>query len=75
MAADWAPLEVEFIREDEGRTFQEADLPWMRGDALVMRPAAVVVIAPLVEGQAELLPLACDETELWLLHVTECRDS
>lgn len=76
VASEWTPVEVEILREDdEGHERQEADVPWLGGYLLAMRPAAVEVIAPLVKGQAELLALACPDAELWLLHVTECRDA
>lgn len=75
VASGWSPVEMKLLREDEGQQFQPADLPWLGDHALVMRKSAADVIGPLVEGQAELLPLSCRDADLWLLHVTECRDA
>lgn len=56
----WSPVEVELVREDEGVKMMEADFPWLGEHALVMRPSAATIVAPLVRECAELLrfPLA-----------------
>jgi hypothetical protein len=72
IAAAWSAVEMTLVREDEGRQFQ---LPWLGDHALVLRTSAADVVGPLVEGQAELLPLSCDDTDLWLLHAIEERDA
>lgn len=75
VAAEWSPVEMKLLREDEGRLFRPADFPWSGAHALVLRKSAADVVGPLVEGQAELLPLSCSGPDLWLLHVTEMRDA
>jgi hypothetical protein len=75
VASSWTPVEMKLLREDEGNVLEPADLPWLGEHALVMRRPAADLVASLVEGQAELLPLSCVDAELFLLHVTECRDA
>lgn len=75
VASTWSPVEMKLVGEDEGQKFQPADFPWPGDHALVMRKSAAEVVAPLVEGQAELLPLSCPGADLFLLHVTECREA
>ena len=71
----WVPERVRIIREDEGFRLAVADVPWLGDHGLVLRRQAADLIAPLVDGQAELLPLSCDHADLFFLHVTECRDA
>lgn len=71
----WVPERVRIVSEDEGVRLAAADVPWLGDHGLVLRREAADLVAPLVAGQAELLPLACDDAELFLLHVTECRDA
>lgn len=75
LAPTWSPPLVTLLHEDEGVQLRPADFPWVGGNAIVMRPQAVAVVAPLVQGHAELLPLACEEADLVLLHVTDERDA
>ena len=75
LAPTWSPPLVTLLHEDEGVQLRRADFPWVGWNAIVMRPEAVAVVAPLVQGHAELLPLACEEADLALLHVTDERDA
>lgn len=75
VASIWSPVEMTLVSADEGQKFQAADFPWLGDHALVMRRPAAEVVAPLVDGQAELLPLSFPGADLFLLHVTECRDA
>lgn len=71
----WAPIPMRLLTEDGGEHFARADFPWLGEQTLVMRQAAADVIGPLVEGQAELLPLQASDAELWMLHVMEARNA
>lgn len=75
LAESWSPIEMEILREVDGTPLAHADVPWLGHHTLVMREAAAEVIAPLVDGQAELLALTSAEGPLWLLHITERRDA
>ena len=75
LAPSWTPIEVYILHRDGRTRMVHAEMPWHGSGTLIMRRAAAEVIRPLVEGQAELLPLRCDEDQLWALHVTEVRDA
>lgn len=75
LAGNWTPIEVELVREDEGVHMMKADFPWLGEHTLVMRGSAAAVVAPLVRGCAELLPLHAADADLQLLHVTDVRDA
>ena len=75
LAASWTPIEVIILHRDGRTRLEHAEMPWHGSSTLIMRRAAAEVMRPLVEGQAEVLPLRCDEDQLWALHVTEVRDA
>lgn len=68
----WRPLPMKLVKVvDDGRThLKDADLPWLGHHALVLRRSALEAIGDLLSKWGELLPLACDETELWVFHAT-----
>lgn len=74
-SANWTPVPMTLLTEDEGRTFEESDMPWLGGHALVLRERAVEVLGPMLLGEGELLPLACDDAELWVLNVLQVIDA
>ena len=74
-AEAWTPVAMHLLREEDGVTLAEADAPWFGSHCLILRRAAAELIEPLTAGQAELLPLICDDADLWLLHAIECRDA
>jgi hypothetical protein len=41
----------------------------------VLRPAAVAVLGPLLEKHGELLPLSCQDADLWLFNTTTVVDA
>ena len=55
------------VRVDHrGRSLREVDAPWYGMSALVLRPRAREVLAPLIEKFGELLPLSdCGNVELF----------
>jgi hypothetical protein len=65
----WRPVRVRLLHEDEGQgPFETSDLPWLGDDVLVLRSRAVDSLATALRDAGELLPLACDEAELWVLN-------
>ncbi len=73
VADRWVPERMNIVRADERGRLAQSDVPPPGFYGLVLRKAAAELVAPLVNGQAEFLPLDCDDAELVLMHVTECR--
>ena len=74
--ATWRPVPVARLTADEqGNPRAEADLPWLGGHVLVLRPSAVAALGPLLERHGELLPLDCPDAELWLFNTMTVVDA
>jgi len=71
----WKPLPMRLITDDEGESFKESDFPFLGTHVLVMSDRASQVVGPLVEKDAELLPVACEGRNLWLLNVCTIIDA
>lgn len=72
----WRPVAVSRLTEaDDGSPRAEADLPWLGGHVLVLRPSAVAALGPLLERHGELLPLACPDADLWLFNTVTVVDA
>lgn len=72
----WQPVAVSRLTtNDDGSPRTEADLPWLGGHVLVLRPAAVAVLGSLLEQHGELLPLSCSDADLWLYNTTTVVDA
>lgn len=73
---DWRPVPVTRLTEaEDGTPLAAADLPWLGGHVLVLRSGAVEVLAPLLERHGELLPLDCQDTDLWLFNTLTVVDA
>lgn len=65
----WSPLWVWLNAEKQGVPRRHADLPWFPGgDVLTVNRRARIVLEPIVSGDAEFLPLECEDDELWFMH-------
>jgi hypothetical protein len=74
--ATWRPVPVARLTADEhGNPRAEADLPWLGGHVLVLRPSAVAALGPLLERHGELLPLDCPDADLWLFNTMTVVDA
>lgn len=63
-------------RVDGGMTLlRDADMPWLGHHVLVLRRHAVDAIGDILRAWGELLPLACDDAELWVFHATSVVDA
>lgn len=71
----WAPVPVTRVTEDEGRQRKTADFPWLGEHVLVMRRRATEVLAEILKDHGELLPLQCDDAELWVYNVRRVIDA
>lgn len=74
-AAGWRPVRVELLKEDEGQRFLPSDMPWLGRHAPVLRKKAVETLGPALTKDGELLPLACDEADLWVFNATAIREA
>jgi hypothetical protein len=65
----WTPIVVNLLRvDDTGVLRRPADLPWLGDNVLVLTSRAVGAIGELLEEFGELLPLACDDAELFVFN-------
>ncbi|MGX7828887.1 imm11 family protein [Actinokineospora sp. 24-640] len=76
LGATWRRLPVvRFASEGRDGGSVEADLPWLGTHVLVLRPRAVDVLGPVLVEHGELLPLACQDADLWLFNVLTVVDA
>src|SRR5262245_18214720 len=66
--ATWQPLEMRLIQEYKGKKWSRSDSPWLGSDSLIFRPAAVLALGQLLRAHGELLPLRCEDAELWIFN-------
>jgi hypothetical protein len=71
----WRPLEMQIIREDEGRVLSVSDSPWLGSHALFFRTQAIEVLEPLLSEHGELLPVHCEDAEVLLFNPTRVLDA
>jgi hypothetical protein len=73
--AEWVPIEVEIIRDDEGEKLEVSDSPWLGSHALIFRPSAIQVLRPILEEFGELLCLKCNDSKLFVYNPTIILDA
>jgi hypothetical protein len=67
---------MELLKEDEqGRTRRQADLPWLGEHVLVLRPSACVLLRDICVRFGELLPLWCEDAQLFAWNATTTVDA
>lgn len=74
VGADWVPVEVEiewydFYDKKKKKRLPLADFPSHSLGSLIMSKHAADSLRDYLEPYGELLPLKCDEAELWVLNV------
>src|SRR6187397_957294 len=76
-AASWKPVQMERIKvSDRGRRLKPADVPAGATTSIMfLSGRAKERIGSYLERYGELLPLACDDGELWVLNVTSIADA
>jgi hypothetical protein len=62
--AQWRPIPVHILKEDEGKRFAYSDFPWFGRGVPILRRPAVEAVGDLLTEYGELLPLECDDAEL-----------
>ena len=73
----WSPAPVELLERDHGRRLVEVDMPAVITRSFALNARARDVLIDVVGNDAELLPLACEQEELWLLnplHISDALD-
>lgn len=71
----WTPVRVELISSHDGVTLRESDFPWLGSHVLVLSSRAVQAVGGLLSCDGELLPLACQEADLWVFNPTSVIDA
>jgi hypothetical protein len=76
-AASWKPVQMERLKvSDRGRRLKPADLIGGATDTIMfLGRRAKERIGSYLERYGELLPLACDDGEFWVLNVTSVADA
>ncbi|MBT9148172.1 MAG: hypothetical protein DDT32_01942 [Syntrophomonadaceae bacterium] len=83
MANSWRPIKMERLKNDADitgrrrrRLLKESDFPTCgSNDMLVISQAAKDKIGSCLEQYGEILPLACDDGDFWVLNVTRLLDA
>jgi hypothetical protein len=67
---------MRLVTEDEhGRPLRSADFPWLGSHVLILRDRAVETVGSILDDYGELLPLDCEQANLWLLNVCRIVDA
>lgn len=75
-SSSWQPVRMKLLKQDERyRRRKPSDTPWMGSFLMVMKPKAVDALLDLCLAAGELLPLACDDAELFAWNVTTVVDA
>lgn len=74
-ASAWVPPRMRLLKEDEGQRFLPSSMPWLGPHAPVLDGRAVGALGPSLTNDGELLPLACDEVDLWVFNTTTILDA
>ncbi len=72
----WTPVAVRVLRHDEhGAELSPAELPWLGSHVLVLTAKAANVLRRDLEPFGELLPLSCDDAELYVYNALRVIDA
>lgn len=75
VGADWRPLRMSFIREEEdGTPRRVSDVPWCLHNVFVIREPALELLRPVLAPYGELLALRC-EAPVSLFNATRIIDA
>lgn len=74
-ARTWSPIKMQIVTNDLGHSLRESDSPWLESHALIFRQRAIDALRPLLEANGELLPLSCDDADLWTYNPTHVLDA
>ncbi len=72
---EWRPIQMEIIREDEGKTLSRSDSPWLGSHALIFRLDAALAMGQVLSANGELLPLTCSDADLVVFNPTRVLDA
>lgn len=69
-ARTWTPVHMTRMKEpDRGKRRKPSDFPFGTNELVVSRPARDA-LREVLESHGEILPLACDDGEFWIVNVT-----
>jgi hypothetical protein len=68
LAGRWKPVRMYLLHADEGQQLRRSDMPWLGSHALILTRRAKDVLGGLLATDCELLPLVCEEEDLWLVN-------
>lgn len=72
----WTPVAVRLLqRGEDGAQLSPAELPWLGSHVLVLTAMAANVLRRDLEPFGELLPLSCDDAELYVYNVLRVIDA
>lgn len=66
----WKPVCVKLIRRTTRHKFRQVDAPWYGSDVLIFRKSVLDKMGSILEANGELLPLQCEDAELWVYNPT-----
>lgn len=66
----WKPIQMNLIKDDEGRELRRSDSPWLGVHALIFRSASIFGLRKLLNDNGELLPLLCRNEKLQIYNPT-----
>ena len=67
---NWRPIPVSLVTIEGEELLLRSDAPWLGSHALVLRAQPLSVLADILGGHGEILPLRCAEAELAAFNVT-----
>lgn len=66
--AEWVPLQMELVEEDDRRSLLRSDSPWLGDHALIFRAEAILALGERLGRAGELLPLTCRKARLFMFN-------
>lgn len=72
----WQPIKVTIVDEgDNGEYLNKSDSPWLLSSSLIFRQSAIDKMGGFLEKYGELLPLDCDDGNMFIFNPTEIVDA
>ncbi|HWU89493.1 MAG TPA: DUF1629 domain-containing protein [Kofleriaceae bacterium] len=73
--ATWQSIPVHLVHEDRGKKLAASDSPWLGSHALILRRSPIEKLGALLQEYGEILPLICEEAELFTFNATRILDA
>lgn len=69
-SAEWTPIRIQVIRDNDGKALSPSDAPWLGSHALVFRSTAIEKFGATLTEFGELLPVECPGEDLTIYNPT-----